>query len=255
MKKILASISIALFCATLCRAQYYQSDKPTINVSGTAEVKVTPDEVMINVGVETRDVDLKTAKAQNDEKVESSLKFLKESGVEDKDVQTDYLQVEPQYQYEDHSLSSRVNPQFYLVRKAISIHLRKPAEFDKIITGLLSKGVNNVLGIDFRTSELRKHRDKARQMAVQAAREKAAALAGELGVKVGSPLHINAQEYGGWLSWGESFGGWGRNGRQMMQNSFMNASQNGGGTGSSAETISAGQISVSATVDVTFLIQ
>jgi uncharacterized protein YggE len=256
MKRILICTVIALLAAPVCRAQYYQpTEKPTINVSGSAEVKVTPDEVMLNVGVETRDANLNVAKSQNDERVANSLKFLKDNGVDDKDVQTDYLDVEPNYDYENHNLASHVNPMFYSVRKSISIRLKKPAEFDKILTGLMNNGVNNVVGIDFRTTELRKHRDKARQMAVQAAKEKAMALAGELGVKVGAPLHINAQEYGGWRYWGGgSFGGRGFGGGQS-QNSF-NATQNaGGGGGEAGETMSAGQISVSATVDVTFLIQ
>ena len=48
------------------------------------------------------------------------------------------------------------------------------------------QGVNDVGGIQFRTTELRKHRDAARLQAVKAAREKAEAMAGELGATLSS---------------------------------------------------------------------
>jgi Protein of unknown function (DUF541) len=55
----------------------------------------------------------------------------------------------------------------------------------------------HVYGIEFRTCGLRKHRDAARGLAIQAAREKAIALAGELGQEVGRPIDIR-EEYKGW---------------------------------------------------------
>ena len=41
--------------------------EPQINVSGSAEVKVAPDEIRLSVGVETRDETLDAARQQNDE--------------------------------------------------------------------------------------------------------------------------------------------------------------------------------------------
>src|SRR5258708_1757686 len=70
-------------------------EPPQINVSGSAEVKVAPDEIDLDVGVETRHETLAEAKRQNDERVSSALKFLKRIGIEDKDVQTDFVGIEP----------------------------------------------------------------------------------------------------------------------------------------------------------------
>src|SRR5208282_5170374 len=87
------------------------SQTPQISVSGSAEVKVAPDEVRLSVGVETRDADLNIAKSQHDERIASALKFLKASGVPDKDVQTDFISVSPEYDYN----SSRIKPVVYIV--------------------------------------------------------------------------------------------------------------------------------------------
>ena len=45
--------------------------------------------------------------------------------------------------------------------------------------------------VRLRTSQLRKYRDEARAKAIRAAKEKAVALAGELGVKIGRPHSIS----------------------------------------------------------------
>ena len=43
-----------------------QTQQPTIDVQGTAEVKVVPDEVFIVFGVETSDPIMAVAKSEND---------------------------------------------------------------------------------------------------------------------------------------------------------------------------------------------
>jgi uncharacterized protein len=221
--------------------------QPSISVSGTAEIRVKPDEVNLRLAVESRDPALDAAVQDNDRRIAAVLKFLREAGIDAKDIQTDYVEIEPRYpsNHED----AQIVPKFYLVRRNLGIRLRKVAQFDDVLTGVLRSGANYVLGIDFRTTELRKHRDNARLQAMRAAKEKAAALAGELDAKVGKALTISEQTGGGWSSW---------NGRQAygyanaVQNSFQEA---GGGAAESDGNLSVGMISVTATVNVTFVLE
>ena len=210
---------------------------PVITVSGTADVKVVPDEVHLNLAIETRSDKLEDAKRQNDERIGKVLQFLKGQGIKDKDVQTDFMTVEPLYD----SKISRSEVVTYLVRKTIGARLTDISKFDAVLTGLLENGVNQLSGIEFSTSSLRKHRDEARAMAIRAAREKADALAAELGVKRGKAYNITSIEGGGWSS-----------ARGMMQN--VNAGASGGSAGTGG-TLAVGQISVTATVNVSFLIE
>ncbi|MCC6821850.1 MAG: SIMPL domain-containing protein [Verrucomicrobia subdivision 3 bacterium] len=220
---------------------------PMISVSGSAEVKVAPDEIFLRVGVETRHESLEDAKKQNDERVSKALAFLKASDVKGKDVQTDFISIEPTYD----SNVSRTKPVTYVVRKSIEVKLNKIESFEGLLTGLLTNGVNNVHGIEFRTSQLRKHRDAARAIAIRAAKEKADALASELGVKRGKVYSINANDWGG--SWNSSGSYWGgRYGGGMAQNAIQNI---GGPSEAVDDTLSIGQISVSASVNVSFLIE
>jgi hypothetical protein len=139
----------------------------------------------------------------------------------------------------------------YVVRKSIEVKLTKVDAFEAVLSGLLTNGVNVVHGIEFRTSELRKHRDTARAMAVRAAREKADALAAELGVKRGKVYSLNANDWGGWWSPSGSYWG-GRYGGGMAQNVVQNL---GGPSEAEDGTLAIGQISVSASVNVSFLIK
>ena len=66
---------------------------PQINVTGSSEVKVAPDEIYLRLGVETRHETMEEAKRQNDERMTKALAFVKSSGVKEKDVQTDFIKI------------------------------------------------------------------------------------------------------------------------------------------------------------------
>jgi uncharacterized protein YggE len=267
--KVLFAIGLMLLPLVSANAQWQYNQQPQINVSGSAEIKVVPDEVDLKVGVETRDENVLTAKDDNDQRVAAALDFLKSRGVKDKDVQTDFVTIEPVYDDNSGSINPRTGlpwnaktgtttkPIFYLVRKAIGIKLTDVADFDMVLAGLITNGVNTVQGVEFRTTELRKYKDQARAEAIKAAKEKADAMASALGVKVGKPLDISVNDWGGWTEWSQGnwgysggFGGGGGGG------GFQNVSQNAGGNpGENGPTFAVGEISVSANVSVTFLIQ
>lgn len=243
MKKQITLVAAMVMLSISAWSQYLPQ-QPQISVSGSAEIKVAPDEIYLNVGVETRDANLASAKLQNDENVTKALKFLKEQGIKEKDIQTDFLSVQPNYKERSTSID------FYAVQKSITAKLTNVTNFESVLTGLLSNGVNSVHGISFRTSQLRKHRDDARAMAIRAAKEKAQAIASEAGVKLGKIYNINVNDLGGWIIW--SGGYWGSSmGGGMYQNSVQDA----GGDSETSGAFAVGEISVSATVNVSFLIQ
>jgi hypothetical protein len=237
MQRTLVLLVFLTLRATAARAE--EAPVRTVTTSGNADVLVTPDEVEVVLGVETRDKNLLLAKKANDErlrKIEDAIAKLK---VDPKNVQTDYISIEPDYRSDD-----RAEPVLYHVRRSLAVVLKDTSKFPALLTDTLQAGANHVHSVNFRTTELRKHRDHARTMAIQAAREKAIALAKELGQKVGKPRSI--QEGGsGWLHRG---GFWGGGYGQMAQN----VAQNAPSTSDSPAGLSLGQISVSAEITVVF---
>ena len=104
------------------------------------------------------------------------------------------------------------------------------------------------MGIEFRTTELRKHRDSARALAIQAAREKATAMAKDAGQAIGQPITIH-EDYTTWYSpwnswWGSS------SGRSAAQNVVQNAPS--GATPERDDGLAPGQIAVDASVTVSY---
>jgi uncharacterized protein YggE len=214
-----------------------------ITVTGDAEVRVVPDEVILTLGVETWDKDLAVAKSQNDERVKKVLALAEDFGIEPKYIQTDYISIEPRYEdsYEHRDFIG------YFVQKTIVITLKDISKFEDLLSGVLGAGVNYVHGIQFRTTELRQYRDQARALAIRAAKEKAEALAKELGQKVGKPTAISEGQ-SGWWSWYNAW--WGsRWGGGQAQNVVQNV---GGGPAPAEGSLAPGQITVNATVTVSF---
>ena len=218
----------------------------TISVTGDAQINVVPDEVIITLGVETSDKVLTVAKADNDQRIAKILALVKDAQVDPKNVQTDFITIEPRYD----GASRSENFIGYFVRKTIVITLKDISKFDSLLTATVESGANFVQGIQFLTTDLRKHRDEARALAIQAAKEKAVALAGQLGQKVGQPLTITEEQN----SWYSYYGyGWG----SQYNNQSQNVSQNAASSGASDATgdgtsLAPGQIKVTARVAVTF---
>jgi len=211
-----------------------------IRVTGEAQVRVTPDLVIIRIGVDSQDQQLAEAKRQNDEIVKRLLKSVRELGVKEDQIQTSFIEIEPRNRVDRNS--GKTHFVGYYVNNRIAVTLKDLAKFEQLLSGILQAGANRVYGIDFRTSELKKHRDKARRMAVKAALDKATTLAGELGRKVGRPLTILEQTEGTNYPYRMRDAGYPQQVRveQASPDSI------------SSEGIALGKIGINARVDVTF---
>ena len=239
---IITTVSLILiiaFCA-VAMSPVSSPEPRVITTSGDADVKVKPDEVILTFGVETRDKDLQVAKKQNDDRMKKVLALAKEFEIDPKYIQTDYINIRPEY---DHYVFVQ-----YIAQKKIVFTLKDIDKFEELLSRALEVGANYVHGVQFRTTELRKYRDQARAKAIIAAKEKAVALAKELGQKVGKPKTIQ-EGYGSWYSPYNS-GWWGSYGYGGMT---QNVSQNvGSGSSETEGTIALGMITVNAKITVTF---
>ena len=243
------STFIILFASLTTALAQYQQPPPQINVSGSAEIKVVPDEIRLSVAVESRNAALDAARLDNDTKIAAALAFLKQADVPDRDVKTDFISVRPDYD----ATRSRVTPVAYIVRKSIEVRLTNTVAFQAVVTGLLTAGVNFIENVDFRTTQLRQHRDQARLLAVRAAKEKAKALTDELGVKLGRPYNVNATDNSSYLGSSGRYLNSSIGANNFVQN--VSVSSGGGASDNASDAFAVGQISVTATVNISFLIE
>ncbi len=239
---VLAVCLVAFANAQPLQAQT-KTTNGTISVTGDAEIKVAPDEVILILGVETSDRNLSTARRQNDDRIKRVIALTKDFGIDSKYVQTDQMSVDPRYKSSYYIDSEFVG---YFVRKTVVITLKDVSKFEDLYAAMLTAGANHVQGVQFRTTELRKYRDQARALAIQAAKEKAMAMAGGLSQQIGEPQTIQ-ENYSNWYSWYDS-----RWDSGAAQNVVQNVS---GGSIGEEGTFAPGQISVSARVTVVFGMQ
>ena len=196
---------------------------------GTSEINVPPDEVVLSFVIQSREKTLGEAKAQNDQRAKKVIALSHAAGVEQRDIQTSTLQMGPYY-------SEEKVPRLlgYKVWQDLTITSRTdPPKYESIMTRLLESGVDRVDDIDFRVAETRKLRDDARIKAIRAAKEKATAMASELGQTIGKP-------------WSISEGG-GINGLVNLTTK-SNSSYSYAGGGEDQSTVAPGQVTISATV-------
>ena len=206
---------VALLPATLlmiaCHAVAAETAPPrTISANGEAVVHVVPDEVVLALGVETFAPKLEDAKKANDERATRLVRTIKSAGVEERHVQTDVLTLEIRYR----SSHPSEGIEGYYARRAYSVTLKEPKKLEALLDAALTSGANQILGISYRTTELRKHRDQARQMAIKAAKEKAVALAAALECTVGAPRSIS-EGHSGYQPWYGRFNAMAQNSMQV----------------------------------------
>lgn len=224
------------------RAQNVDVDKvPTIQVTGTAEIQVVPDTATLSFTISKKNKSVAAAKKENDETVAKVTDLAKRSGIGATDVKTDYIRVkEAKKRVKIQGSDDDYEEVFdgYFVNRNLVIKLRDISKFETFLTALLDAGVDDVESVVFSSSELRKYKDQARAQAIRAAREKAAAIAKEIGQTIGKAVSIEEKDIDGY--------------RSPYVNSSSNSFSIDGESDPEADAV--GTISVKAQVEVSFLL-
>lgn len=186
MKSLTLSV-IVLICAISSFAQT-DKDRPVVAVSGQAEVMVVPDEVVFKLESENVDLDVNKAKEKTDEDVKKILAIAKSYKVAPQNIQTDYIRISDRYG--EYIAGKPREFKGHAVTQVTTILLKDIVRFESLLSDLVKDGVSDVSGVNFRSSRMRTHMDQARALAMKAAREKAAALATEVGQKIGKAINI-----------------------------------------------------------------
>lgn len=184
MRSITVSVVLCL-TALVAQGQEVCRGPKIVKTTGTAELKVTPDQATIQLGIEHQSATAKYAKAEVASTSRRILAALKGLDIEDKDIQTAYLYLEPMIDYRK---GLRITN--FTAEQSLSITVRDLSKLDAVMDAVISAGANQIGGIQYQSSDLRRYRDQARDAAAQAAREKADALAKALGNQIGKTYSI-----------------------------------------------------------------
>lgn len=168
---------------------------------------------------------------------------MQSAGVQPSDISTDRYIIEPIY--DDYN---SLYIKGYRINNQVAVTLRDVSQVSAVISAALQAGANQVVNVEFYTSELRKYRDQARQLAVEAAAQKVQALANAAGAEKGCMVSINEN------TWSYYSGAWyGRYQNLWTQNTVQNVAPGiSAPSGNELEPVSLGYISVRAEVGITY---
>lgn len=180
---------IAMLVGLLCLAGVLSAEETAlpkvVRVTGTSEVKVAPDRAVIELGVQKQDPNASAAKRAADQASRRILAALKAQGVDEKDMQTTYLSLQP-----ESYTRKGVRISYFVANETMLITVRDLSRLDSLLEELVKAGGNRIDSIGYEVSDMRKYRDQARELAIKAAREKAQALAQALGQEAGKAHSI-----------------------------------------------------------------
>lgn len=205
-----------------------------ITVSGTGEVFAKPDIAKISVSVVKTAKTVIEAQAQHTESINKVVKFLKDSGIDEKDIKTTNYNIYPQY---DYTHDSGQVFKGYEISQSLDVKIRKIDEAGKIISGVTENGANQIGGVNFVIDDEDSLKRDAREIAINEAKEKAKQLAKD--------LHVDLERL---ISFNESNGG-------MMYNTFKGEGMGGDIGPMSAPSIPAGENKISVSVNLTYEIK
>lgn len=242
MKPYLLALVFTALTSPILFAQQVAPMPPLISTNGSAVVRVVPDLADLSFEVEVRNADLGLARKQQAERAKKVLAALRAAGVAETELQSSQVQIAPNYA-DRRGETEQVR--FFVVTQTICCTLHDVKKVPDLTAEAVLAGATGVRNASLRSSQLRRHRDEARAMAIRAAREKAAALTAELGVKVGKPYTITEGfDYGSRALFNNS----GNNNVQQVEA----GADPGDGT---TPTFAPGSISITASVNVSFLLE
>jgi hypothetical protein len=158
-----------------------------VTVTGEASISVKPDTAVIRVGVNSQGKTAKAASEANAREMTAVLAAIKADGIEDRDIQTSHLSLQPQY---DPNKAGTARLLGFQVTNQLTVKIRDIGKLPAFLDSTVAAGANEMSGIEFIVSEQSKLLDRVRAEAIADARRKAELYARAAGTKVGHVVSI-----------------------------------------------------------------
>lgn len=207
--------------------------QPTLQVSGSGEVRAEPDLAVVRLGVMVQRSSAREAQQEASRIAGAILEGIGELGVPGEAIQTSQLTLSAVVAGRD-PRGGEGEPRIvgYRASNVVSVRLEELAKLGSVVDAGLEAGANQIDGIDFELDDDLTAREEALASAVAEARGKARAIADALGVELGEVLTVVE---GGVSIATPHFAV----GRAMMAEA-------------ASTPVAAGQVTVSAQVDITY---
>ena len=195
---LLAALTLGAAClpsgANAQQATITQSIAGTrLDISATGEVSRVPDVAIISAGVVSRAATASAALSDAADRMGRVLAALKRAGVDDRDVQTSNVSLNPDYRYPENQSPQLVG---YTASNTVTVKFRDIRNSGKILDALVGVGANQINGPNLTVDKPEAALDEARAKAIAAGRARAELYARSLGLRVARVVAVS--ESGGY---------------------------------------------------------
>lgn len=225
----------------------------TVSFDGEGRIFAKPDIAAISFSIVTEATTSKKAQDDNSKKSQKIVDFVKEQGIDDKDIKTTGYNVYPQYSYPrpcppgaeylgapDYPCQGQTDQQKisgYQVNQSFEVKIRDLEKISTILDGLITAGANQVNNLGFKIDNEEGLKEEARAKAIENAKSKADKLKKQLGIRLGKIINYNE---GGYYP-------------TYFKTEFLSADGRGGGV--SGPSVPAGENEIVVNVTITYQIK
>ena len=206
-------------------------------VNGEGKVTVTPDLAILSLGIESQEATVVEAQAKASEAMEKVIQALKDQGIEEKDIQTQYFNISQvtNWKMEKEEVTG------YRVTNTVTVKVRDLQKVGPVIGAVVEAAgdLTRVSGLNFTVEEPAPYYIEARELAMTHAAAKAGELAEQMGIELGKVTYIteNSNNYG------------------IYYRNYMMADSAVAVPAATVPPISIGELEITATVQVAYAIK
>jgi len=237
---ILVSVLVIAGVLSACGPSSAQTSYPQIrslNINGNGSTEITPDIAYINIGVHSEAPTAVSAVSVNNTKAQKVMDALLLFGIQNKDLRTSNFSINS-LQKTDPS-TGQVTGTYYAVDNNIIVTVRDLPKMGSLLDNAIQAGANSINNVQFDVADNTAARKQARDEAMQNAIQQAQELADAAGIELGDIQFINYSESVPMFS-GTSYMDYGKGGGMRVESSVP---------------VNPGQLTLTATVTITYALK
>jgi uncharacterized protein len=163
----------------------------TVSVSGQGRVMIEPDMALVQVGVQTEDTTAAEAMAENNERMQAVISATLATGVDEEDVRTTVVRLHPVYDDRNRTaVAPSPAPIGYRATNMVQITVRDLDNLGELLDAIVEAGGTTIENIQFDVNDIDEALNRAREAAMNDARQKAELLVSLADARLGEVMSI-----------------------------------------------------------------
>ena len=179
------------------QAQNIVNPERVITFTEEGKVIAKPDIAKISFSVITQGIEATAVQAENNQKMQKVIDFVKKQGIEEKDMKTTNYVLNPQYDYtwcrKSKDDTRYCSPKIigYELTQSVEVKIRDFNKINIIIGGLSDAGANQISNISFSIDEPEDYKNQARIEALKKIEKRVQLLSKETSLKLGKIVSVS----------------------------------------------------------------